>query len=62
VLARVQVLATQVLPSLLAAAPPEIDVIKAEKVKNFTNDHVVSQSAQSVPFTHGYTYLNDSGQ
>ncbi|KIM38469.1 glycoside hydrolase family 16 protein [Hebeloma cylindrosporum] len=41
---------------------PEIDVFEAEKDKDFTVGHVVSQSAQFAPFTHDYLYLNDSGQ
>ena len=41
---------------------PEIDVFEAEKDKDFAVGHVVSQSAQFAPFTHDYTYLNDSGQ
>jgi len=41
---------------------PEIDVFEAEKDKNFAVGHVVSQSAQFAPFSHDYTYYNDSGQ
>lgn len=40
---------------------PEIDILEAERNKTTPSvGQVVSQSAQFAPFSHDYTYANDS--
>jgi hypothetical protein len=39
---------------------PEIDIFEVEKVKVNPTDQVTSQSAPFAPFSHDYTYLNDT--
>ena len=40
---------------------PEIDILEVERNKTTdSTGQVVSQSAQFAPFTHDYTYVNDT--
>ncbi|CAA7270511.1 unnamed protein product [Cyclocybe aegerita] len=40
---------------------PELDIFEAEKDKDIPLVHIVSQSAQFAPFSHDYTYNNNTG-
>ncbi|KAJ3494568.1 hypothetical protein NLJ89_g10781 [Agrocybe chaxingu] len=40
---------------------PELDIFEAEKDKDIPLVHIVSQSAQFAPFSHDYTYTNNTG-